>query len=119
MRATALLGLVLLCGAGGCAVAPSAPTFTTGEDVAFDGRVVSVDTAPWAYDGNAVVVVATDASREVRVQLPARWNLCKAPAVDAQALKAADRVHVVASAEDAGSVTVCTSAEHRLTRIGG
>ena len=118
MRAMILPVLVLLAGAGGCAVAP-AGAFRPGQQVAFDGRVVSVDIAPWAYDGNAVIVVATDAAREVRVQLPARWNLCKAPSVDVQALKAGDRVHVVAGADEAGSVTVCERAEHRVQRIGG
>ena len=103
---------------GGCAVAP-AETFAAGQQVAFDGRVVSVDTTPWAYDGNAVVVVRSDAGRDVRVQLPARWHLCKAPSADAQALAAGDRVHVVASANEADSVTVCERAEHRLARMGG
>ncbi|WP_133478894.1 hypothetical protein [Cognatilysobacter segetis] len=103
---------------GGCAVTPAGGGFTAGQQVAFDGRVASVDTAPWAYDGNAVVVVRSDAGRDIRVQLPARWNLCKAPSVDAQALKAGDRVHVVASAGEPDSVTVCERAEHRLVRTG-
>jgi hypothetical protein len=114
--AACLLVLALL---GGCAVAPTGGAFVAGQQVAFDGRVVSVDTAPWAYDGNAVVVVASDAGRDVRVQLPARWNLCKAASVDAQALETGDRVHVVASATDVDSVTVCERAEHRLARVGG
>ena len=103
----------------GCAVAPATGAFAPGQQAVFDGRVISVDTAPWAYDGNAVVVVASDAGREVRVQLPARWNLCKAPSVDTQTLRAGDRVHVVASAGEADSVTVCERAEHRLTRVAG
>jgi hypothetical protein len=110
-----LLALAVL---GGCAVTPATGTFVAGQQVAFDGRVVSVDTAPWAYDGNAVVVVDVAPSHAVHVQLPARWNLCKAPSVDAQALKAGDRVHVVASATAADSVTVCERAEHRLERVG-
>jgi hypothetical protein len=119
MRILVLPALALLCAASGCAITPPQGAFVAGEQVAFDGRVVSADTAPWAYDGNAVVVVATDAGREVRVQLPARWNLCKAPSVDVQALVPGDRVHVVASADDASNVTVCTGADHQLQRIGG
>jgi hypothetical protein len=103
----------------GCAMSPTTGAFVAGQQVAFDGRVTGIDTAPWAYDGNAVVVVDVAPSRTVRVQLPARWNLCKAPSVDTQSLKAGDRVHVVATAYEADSVTVCERAEHRLVRVGG
>jgi len=119
MRATTVTALALLLAVGGCRSTRPLDAPAPGAQLAFDGRVASVDTAPWAYDGNAVVVVTRDAGGDVRVQLPARWNLCPAPPVDATSLKAGDRVHVVASAGEAGSATVCERAGHRLQRIGG
>jgi hypothetical protein len=111
-----LTALALL---AGCAASRATDAFVAGQEVAFDGRVTSIDTAPWAYDGNAVVVISVEPSRVVRVQLPARWNLCKAPSVDTHSLEAGDRVHVVATAYETDSVTVCERAEHRRQRIGG
>ena len=109
--------LVALAVLGGCAAAPVDDTFATGQPVAFDGRVVSIDTSPWAYDGNAVVVVRDAAGRDVRVQLPARWNLCEAAAVDVQALTPGDRVEVSAEAIEARTVVVCGQTAHHLHKL--
>ena len=109
--------LVALAVLGGCAAAPVGDTFATGQPVAFDGRVVSVDASPWAYDGNAVVVVRDAAGRDVSVQLPARWNLCKAAPVDLQALGPGDRVQVSAEATDARTVVVCAETTHHLRKL--
>lgn len=119
MRNPTLLLLALAGAAGGCANAPSSTAPAVGAQTAFDGWVVSIDTDPWAYDGNAVVVVATDAQQRIGVQLPARWNLCKAPSIDVQALKPGDRVHVVGTVGDADRVTVCERETHRLERVPG
>jgi hypothetical protein len=119
MHRSTCFAIAALAGLAGCAVAPAGKGFVPGGDATFEGHVVSVDTAPWAYDGNAVVMVATPHHDTVGVQLPARWNLCKAPSVDAQSLKPGDRVRVVAGVDAADRVTVCGSPAHRLERIGG
>lgn len=111
-----LLAIALLPGCvthGGAAAA-----FAVGSEVAFEGRLESVDTAPWAYDGNARLVVDTQAHGDVAVELPARWNLCKAPAVgDAGAFPPGDRVRVVGTVTAPATVTVCERATHRVTRL--
>lgn len=97
---------------------PAAPALAVGTDVEFEGRLESVDTAPWAYDGNARLVVETLAHGDVAVELPARWNLCKASGIgDAGAFKAGERVGVVGSVTAPGTVTVCEQPTHRITRL--
>lgn len=111
-----LLAIALLPGCvsrGGAAAA-----LAVGKDVEFEGRLESVDTTPWAYDGNARLVVDTAAHDDVAVELPARWNLCKAPAVgDAGTFSAGDRVRVVGTVTAPATVTVCERATHRVTRL--
>ena len=96
----------------------SASSLVPGGQAAFEGRIVSVDTNPWAYDGNAVVTVATDRTGTLQVQLPARWNLCKAePLGDVQAFKPGDRVHVAGTVDEAGVVIVCEQPQHHLRKL--
>lgn len=100
-----------------CASAPDARALVVGQAASFEGQIISVDTNPWAYDGNAVVAVGTSKGT-VNVQLPARWNLCKAqPLGDVQALKAGDRVQVVGTATAADEVVVCGQADDRLRKL--
>lgn len=111
-----LLAVALLpgCVTHGGAVA----SLAVGNEVEFEGRLESVDTAPWAYDGNARLVVDTAAHGDVAVELPARWNLCKAPAVgDAGTFSAGDRVRVVGTVTAPATVTVCERATHRVVRL--
>ena len=78
------------------------------------GEVVSVDAAPLAYDGDALVVVRTDAG-ERTVRVPARVNLCAAAdLVDLGALRPGVRVEARGSVDAEGDVTPCTSADHFL-----
>src|SRR5687767_9168958 len=71
-----------------CATAPTRSALVVGQQAAIGGEVVRVDTDPWAYDGNAVITISTADTGTINVQLPARWNLCKAPSPDnVQALK--------------------------------
>jgi hypothetical protein len=100
-----------------CASAPGTRALVAGQAASFEGRIISVDTNPWAYDGNAVVAVGTPGGT-VNVQLPARWNLCKAqPLGDVQALKAGDRVQVVGTATAENEVVVCGKADDRLRKV--
>ena len=88
-----------------------------GQEATLEGQVVAVDTAPWAYDGNAIITLSTDAG-PVAVQLPARWNLCKAPPPgDVQTLKAGERVQVVGEVTAPGEIVVCAKPQHRLSRM--
>lgn len=83
-----------------------------------EGTVVRVDTAPWAYDGSAVVTVADGTRGNVDVQLPARWNLCKAPSPERVAeLRVGERVRATGSLLEGGAVVVCGNASDRLERV--
>ena len=93
-------------------------TLMVGQEASIEGAVVGVDTAPWTYDGNAVVTVATTTSGTVKVQLPARWNLCKAqPHQGIQELKPRDRVRAVGTVADDNSLVVCAQPQHLLRKI--
>jgi hypothetical protein len=103
-----------------CSTAPtsSSHSLQPGAQATVEGTVDRVDTAPWAYDGNAIVVLAGTAQGAVTVQLPARWNLCKAPApMDPTTLKAGERVRAVGTVSPEGHLVVCEQASHRLERV--
>lgn len=101
-----------------CATAPTRNTVMVGQQATIEGEVVRVDTDPWAYDGNAVITVSTTGTGTIDVQLPARWNLCKAPPLDnVQALKPGDRVQVVGTLTAPSELVVCEQPEHRLRKI--
>lgn len=115
---TGPLGLVAVLALSACATAPTGGALIVGQQATIEGGIVGIDTAPWAYDGNAVVTVSTADAGTVRVQLPARWNLCKAqPLGDVQALKPRDRVQVVGTVSAAGEMVVCAQPEHRLRKL--
>lgn len=109
---TAILGVALA--AAGCASAPSTSALTPGSQATLEGAITSIDTKPWTYDGNAIVRVDTATHGQVPVQLPARWNLCKAASVDVAAMRVGQRVRAVGSVTEDRDVVVCERAEHRL-----
>jgi hypothetical protein len=91
---------------------------SAGTQASIEGSVHAVDTAPWAYDGHATVSVDTAAHGRVQVQLPARWNLCKAPApADPNTLQAGTRVRATGTVSAEGTLVVCEQAGHRLERV--
>jgi len=101
-----------------CAVAPARGALAVGQQATIEGEVLRIDTTPWTYDGNAVITVSTAGAGTVNVQLPARWNLCKAqPLGDVQALKAGDRVAAVGTVTAAGEMVVCEQPQHRLHKL--
>ena len=108
------LGLILFVAA--CAATSEQGSTSAGNGVV-EGTVASIDTKPWAYDGHAVVEVDVAGQGRVAVQLPARWNLCKAQPVDVEALQVGMRVQAVGEAEDSGRITVCAAPEHRLAPL--
>lgn len=108
---------VALVALSGCTTAPAGNALSVGQEASIEGTVVSVNTDPWAYDGNAQVTVSTGAG-SIAVQLPARWNLCKAqPLGDVQALKPNDRVQAVGTVTAPGEMVVCAQPEHRLRKV--
>ena len=110
----AVTGLVIATSAiAGCAATSDLPAVADGP-VTIDGTVLSVDTKPWAYDGNAVVLLDTRSRGQVAVQLPARWNLCKAAPVDVESLEVGMPVRAVGVAGPEGEVIVCSDTSHRL-----
>lgn len=101
-----------------CAAAPTRNALVVGQQAMIEGEVVRVDTDPWAYDGNAVITVSTTDTGTINVQLPARWNLCKAPPPDnVQALKPGDRVQAVGTITAPGELVVCEQSEHLLRKV--
>jgi hypothetical protein len=97
---------------------PPGPALVVGQQATIEGEVVSVDTAPWAYDGNAVVSVSTSRAGTISVQLPARWNLCKAQSPgDVQALKPGDRVQAIGTVTAPGTLVVCEQPQHVLRKV--
>lgn len=116
--------LLLAASLGGCASGARAegetktPAFAIDQEVVVEGRVASVDTTPWTYDGNAIVVVDSTSYGRVKAQLPARWNLCKAPGIgEAAQLKVGDRVRIAGTATDPDVISVCEQPGHRLERL--
>ena len=117
LRSSTFAALLLALSACATAPAPAGDVAAIDQQASIEGTVVSVDTAPWAYDGNAVVTIATSDARNVRVQLPARWNLCKAPPPDdVQALKPGDRVQAIGTVTAADELVVCQQPEHVLRK---
>jgi hypothetical protein len=115
-RLAAAASLALL---AACASSPAndAGTLAAGTQASIEGTVRAVDTAPWAYDGHATVAIDTAAHGRVEVQLPARWNLCNAPAPpDPNTLKVGDRVRATGTVSAEGGLVVCEQASHRLER---
>ena len=106
--------VVVALAAAGCASHPSTAALAPGSQATLEGTIASIDTKPWTYDGNAVVLVDTTTHGQVPVQLPARWNLCKAAPVDVAAMRVGQRVRAVGSVTEDRDVVVCERAEHRL-----
>ena len=113
--ATPILALAMAMAASSCA-APggTAGPGSVGTTVTVEGTLASIDTKPWAYDGNAIAMIDTSPGTRVEVQLPARWNLCQAQAVDVEALAVGMQVQAVGARAQDGIVTVCTGSDHRL-----
>lgn len=97
----------------GCATA-SGERPAEGAQASIEGAIASIDTTPWTYDGSAVIRIDTRTRGRVDVRLPARWNLCKAPAVDVEALAVGMRVRAIGTADAQGGLVVCQDAAHRL-----
>lgn len=110
LAATACLALA----AAGCATTTPVPALVAGGQATVDGTIASIDTKPWTYDGNAVVLLDTASNGQVSVQLPARWNLCKAGQVDVAALAVGHRAQAVGTVTEGGALVVCERVEHRL-----
>ncbi len=117
LLATRVVVIASAIAASACTTPAPGTAPMAGQQSTIEGKVVTVDTDPWAYDGNAVVRVATGSSI-VAVQLPARWNLCKAqPLRDVQALKAGDRVQAIGTATAPGELVVCEQPQHLLRKL--
>lgn len=114
--ARSMLALGAALSVAACAT-PSAPPAAAGGAGSIEGTITSIDTAPWAYDGNAVIVVETAAQGSVAVQLPARWNLCQATPVDVEALRVGMQVRATGATDTPGELVVCQDARHGLVPV--
>lgn len=97
----------------GCATTPGERP-AEGAQASIEGVIAAIDTTPWTYDGSAVIRIDTRTQGRVDVRLPARWNLCKAPPVDVEALAVGMRVRAIGAADAQGGLVVCQDAAHRL-----
>src|SRR5690606_7331580 len=67
-RPRALLASWIAVGVAGCATTPATPPPAAASVV--EGRIVSIDTQPWTYDGNAVIRIDSVDRGSVAVALP-------------------------------------------------
>jgi hypothetical protein len=83
------------------------------------GTVVSVDLAPIAYDGDAVIVMTPPSGESVRVLVPARVNLCQAQGLDVlNTLQPGDEIEVRGDPEGDGALRPCLEPDHLIRRLG-
>lgn len=91
---------------------------TSDRQVVVEGRVVSIDASPMAYDGDAMVVLDSVSHGPLTVHLPARTNLCRAQGLGLLGeLRGGDRLQVEGLATGPADITVCQEPSHRLQRI--
>ncbi len=99
----------------GCATtAPATTMLKAGQQASIEGRITAIDLTPWTFDGNAVIQIASDVNGPVSVQLPARWNLCKAQPVNTNKLAVGRRVRVLGTVGQAGEIGVCERADDQV-----
>ena len=109
MRLLLILTLLAACVRPEPAVDP--PSDGPGE---VTGTVVSIDREPMAYDGDALIELATDAG-PVTVHVAARMNLCKASGLSLiGSLQVGDTVEVRGERSVDGSILPCASSEHAI-----
>lgn len=112
IRSMLMLSLAVV---AGCAASPS--TSTTDGPASIEGTIVSIDTQPWTYDGNAMVVIDTAQGNQIAVQLPARWNLCQAAPVNVEALRVGQRARATGALGPEKELVVCADVAHELVPI--
>ena len=115
-RVRALLAPCLALFVAACAATPATVPPAAVASVV-EGRIVSIDTQPWTYDGNAVIRIDSVDRGSVAVALPARWNLCQAAPVDVEGLAVGMRVRAEGSADGEGGLVVCQDPAHRLVPL--
>lgn len=117
----ALAAALAACASTSSQDAPAVPapaSLAEGANATVEGRVTAVDTAPWAYDGNATVALDSAAHGRVELQFPARWNLCRAGDIgDLQKLAVGTRVRATGTVNAPRTLTVCEDASHGLQRL--
>ena len=97
---------------------PTSAMLPQGSNATVEGRVTAVDTAPWAYDGNATVALDSAAHDTIELQFPARWNLCRAGEIgDLQTLAVGTHVRASGTVTAPRTLTVCEDASHGLQRL--
>lgn len=111
------LAIALALAAASCTTTPDVVEQAEGP-LSIEGTITAIDLQPWTYDGNAVVRVEVKGRGLVPVQLPARWNLCKAAPVDVESLAVGMRVQAVGAASGEDGLVVCGGADHKLVPMG-
>ena len=107
--------MLLLAGMAGCVATPPARTLSDGGQIVVEGRVSHVDRAPWAYDGDGLLVLDTLAHGKVTVHLAARRNLCQAQGLDLfNTATVGMQVQASGTAIGPAAISVCGEATHYL-----
>src|SRR5690606_26421667 len=99
-----------------CATAPEAAPSGAAAAVV-EGTIASIDTQPWAYDGNAVIRIDSVDRGSVAVALPARWNLCEAAPVEGGGVAVGRRGGAGGATAGEGGLVVGQDATHRRVPI--
>lgn len=111
------LALLAASAISACSASPTLHAPAT-EVLRVSGRVVSVDRAPMAYDGDGVLVLSTDAQGSVTVRIPARTNFCRAQGLEVfDAAAPGMRIEAIGTSTGPAQLSVCAQPEHRLRRI--
>lgn len=98
-----------------CASTPSTGALAAGREAVVTGRVTAVDRDPWAYDGDGLLVLATDTHGTVTVHVPARINLCRAQGLDLfTTATIGQRIVAAGTATGATDLSVCLEPTHHL-----
>lgn len=106
-----------LLAAASCTHSPASAGLVQGQDIELRGRITSVDTSPWAYDGDGLAQVATEGHGAVTLHVPARTNLCRARGLGLfDQLRPGDRVRATGTVTGNAEVTVCVDPSQRLER---
>jgi hypothetical protein len=92
------------------------PMTEQGTTATVSGTVTDVDTSPWAFDGNAIVMIETDQGDSVEIQIPARINLCPAQSAIATNLAVGEMVEVSGNMFE-GAIVPCQSTDDYLRVI--
>jgi hypothetical protein len=78
------------------------------------GKVKSVDTKPWAVDGNAVIILTTTDNSDIKILIPSGESACQFPNIAVvYSIKEGDKVNVKGKFDiNASTITICDQTDY-------